>query len=159
MRENTCAFTGHRELGGDFDRALLERVVERLARSGMKTFLCGMARGFDLVAAEIVLKFKVKYGLSLVACIPYEGQADYFSSSDRERYENILKFCDEKRVFAEKYNRYCMFTRDRNMVENCYVMVCYLRKRSGGTYYTVNCAKKSGGKTIEVSTWMESKAE
>ena len=150
MRENTCAFTGHRELGGDFDRALLARVVERLARSGMKTFLCGMARGFDLVAAEIVLKFKVKYGLSLVACIPYEGQADYFSSSDRERYENILKFCDEKRVFAEKYNRYCMFTRDRYMAENCSVMVCYLRKSSGGTYYTVNCAKKRGVKIIEV---------
>ncbi len=150
MRENACAFTGHRELDGDFDVQLLERVVERLAKTGTVTFLCGMARGFDLIAAEVTLKFKLKYNLKLVACVPYEGQADYFSASDKERYENIMAHCDEKRVFAESYNRYCMFARDRYMAENCSVMVCYLRKTSGGTYYTVNCAKKLGVKVIEL---------
>ena len=94
MRENTCAFTGHRELFSDFDRELLERVTESLIRRGISTFLCGMARGFDLVAGETVLKLSGKYkNVRLIACIPYEGQADYFSSSDRERYENILSFC------------------------------------------------------------------
>lgn len=150
MRENACAFTGHRQLGGDFDRQLLERVTESLIRRGVNTFLCGMARGFDLAAAEIVLKLKAAYKIKLVACIPYEGQADYFSSSDRERYFNILEYCDEKKVFAKSYNRYCMFARDRYMVENCSVLVCYLRKNSGGTYYTVNCAKSAGVKIIEV---------
>lgn len=124
--------------------------MESLIKRGTDTFLCGMARGFDLAAAETVLKFKEKYGVKLVACIPYEGQDDYFSSSDRERYENILRYCDEKRVFAEKYNRYCMFTRDRYMADNSSVLVCYLRKNSGGTFYTVNYAKKTGLKVIEI---------
>ncbi len=150
MRDNACSFSGHRELDADFDRSLLERVVESLIKRGTDTFLCGMARGFDLAAAETVLKFKEKYGVKLVACIPYEGQADYFSSSDRERYENILRYCDEKRVFAEKYNRYCMFARDRYMADNSSVLVCYLRKNSGGTFYTVNYAKKTGLKVIEI---------
>ncbi len=150
MKENACAFSGHRELGDDFDRQLLERVVEGLARRGIKTFYCGMARGFDLAAAETVLKFKARYGLRLVACVPYDGQAEYFPFSDRERYADILSFCDEKRVFSEGYNRYCMFARDRYMADNSSVLVCYLRKKSGGTYYTLNYAKKLGLKIIEI---------
>ena len=151
LREKTCAFTGHRELFSDFDRELLERVTESLIRRGISTFLCGMARGFDLVAGETVLKLRGKYkNVRLIACIPYEGQADYFSSSDRERYENILSFCDEKRVFAAEYNRFCMFARDRYLVDNCSTLVCYLRKNKGGTYYTVNYAKRTGVKIIEI---------
>lgn len=150
LRENTCAFTGHRQLGEDFDRQLLERVITGLVKRGTDTFLCGMARGFDLAAAEIVLKLKAIYNVKLVACIPYEGQADYFSSSDRESYHNILQYCDEKIVFSKGYNRYCMFARDRYMAENCSVLVCYLRKSSGGTYYTVNYAKNLEVKIIEI---------
>ena len=148
-RMSSCAFTGHRELFADFDRLLLERVVSTLVRRGCTDFYCGMAKGFDLAAAEIVLKFK-KEGARLIACIPYAGQAEYFSAADKERYEQILLYCDEKKVFAEKYNRYCMHSRDRFMVENCDVLVCYLRKTSGGTFYTVNYAMSRGVKIIEL---------
>lgn len=145
-----CAFSGHRLLEDDFDRALLERVTEGLMKKGYRTFLCGMAKGFDLAAAEVVLKLKGVYGAELIACIPYRGQAEYFSSSDRERYENILKYCSRKIIFSEKYNRWCMHARDRYMAENCSALVCYLRKRSGGTFYTVNYGRRNGVKIIEI---------
>lgn len=150
MKENSCAFSGHRLLGDDFDRQLLERVTEGLMKRGVLTFYCGMAKGFDLAAAETVLKFRDRYGAKLVACIPYEGQPERFSSSDRERYLNILEYCDEKVVFSKNYNRCCMHARDRHMAENCGVLVCYLRKKSGGTFYTVNYARTLGVKIIEV---------
>ncbi len=133
-----CAFTGHRQLDGDFDISLLNRVVEGLIRRGTKKFLCGMARGFDLAAAETVLKYKKDYGVSLTACIPYAGQVDSMGRTARERYADILEYCDEKIIFSQGYNRLCMHARDRYMVENCEVLVCYLRKESGGTFYTVN---------------------
>ena len=150
MRENSCAFTGHRMLGDDFDPVLLERVVERLLKRGVDTFYCGMAKGFDLFAAEIVLKFKDRYGAKLICCIPYSGQADYFSAADKERYENILEYCERKIVFSEKYNRWCMHARDRFMAENSGTVVCYLRRSAGGTYYTVKYARSLGDKIIEI---------
>lgn len=53
-RLTTVAFTGHRTYGGQAAAALRATVGELYAR-GFRTFLCGMAMGFDLAAAEAVL--------------------------------------------------------------------------------------------------------
>ena len=143
LNESACAFTGHRLISGDFDLTLLDRVVERLIKRGINTFYCGMAKGFDLFAAEVALRFSGE-GAKLVACIPYEGQSSSFSPSDRERYDNILGYCSEIIVFSKEYNRYCMHSRDRFMVDCCGTVVCYLRKLKGGTHYTVNYARARG---------------
>lgn len=74
-----CAFTGHRFLTDDFDRELLKRVTENLAKNGVKKFLCGMAVGFDMESAKAVLEIKEKYGLALVACLPCAEQSANFS--------------------------------------------------------------------------------
>ena len=149
LNERACAFTGHRIVSYDFDLSLLKRVVGGLVKRGIDTFYCGMAKGFDLFAAEVALSFAGK-GVKLVACIPYEGQCGSFSASDRERYNNILGYCSERIVFSKEYNRYCMHSRDRFMVDCCGTVVCYLRKERGGTYYTVSYARARGRHTIEL---------
>ena len=53
-RLTTVAFTGHRTYDGQAAAALRATVGELYAR-GFRTFLCGMAMGFDLAAAEAVL--------------------------------------------------------------------------------------------------------
>lgn len=53
-RLTTVAFTGHRTYDGQAAAALRTTVGELYAR-GFRTFLCGMAVGFDLAAAEAVL--------------------------------------------------------------------------------------------------------
>lgn len=53
-RLTTVAFTGHRTYDGQAAAALRTTVGELYAR-GFRTFLCGMAMGFDLAAAEAVL--------------------------------------------------------------------------------------------------------
>lgn len=50
----TAAFTGHRTYDGEA-HAALRATVRRLYARGFRTFLCGMAVGFDLAAAEAVL--------------------------------------------------------------------------------------------------------
>ena len=87
---STCAFTGHRLLPEDFDKNLLEEKIEGLIQGGANEFLCGMAVGFDLLCAEIVLKLKRKHDLKLVACIPCESQSAYYSQADKIRYDKIL---------------------------------------------------------------------
>lgn len=146
-----CAFTGHRNIYAyDFDEHLLERVVLNLVKNGVRKFLCGMAIGFDMKAAQAVLSLKESYNLQLVACLPCANQSERFSAKNRNLYNEILSKCDEVLVFESSYTRGCMFTRNRYLVDNSDVLVCFLRKTSGGTYYTVNYARKTNKKIIEI---------
>lgn len=147
----TCAFTGHRNLiSYDFDNALLDRVVLDLIKTGTTNFLCGMARGFDLAAAESVIMYKRDYDVRLTACLPCANQTDSFSKANKQKYEAVLQHCDEVITLAPAYYRGCMLERDRYMVDNCDLVVCFLRENSGGTFYTVNYARKLGKKIIEL---------
>lgn len=151
MKE-TCAFTGHRVLGRDFDANLMDRVINNLIINGYRRFLCGMAAGFDMLAAESVLNYRRQSGfrIELVACIPCLSQSENYTSSALSRYMRILSECDEKIILSESYYSGCMQLRDRYLVDNSDVIVSYLRKKSGGTFYTVNYAKKCGKKLIEL---------
>lgn len=145
----TCAFTGHR-IVRDLDFGLLDRVILNLVKNGCNRFLCGMARGFDLAAAESVLALKPTYAVQLVACIPCEEQSQSFSRADGERYSRILSRCSEIIVLADEYYNGCMQVRDRFMVDNADVILSYLRQKSGGTYYTVGYARRLNKKIIEL---------
>lgn len=145
-----CSFSGHRVLDSSFDEGLLDRVILNLIKSGTRNFYCGMAMGFDLIAAEIVLRYKESYDIRLCACVPCEEQSKFYSIKDKGRYEKILCACDEKIVFSQEYVEGCMQERDRFMVDNSDVLVCYLRKNRGGTFYTVNYARKHDKKIIEL---------
>ena len=146
-----CAFTGHRNLvGTDFDEHLLERVVKDLAIKGYDRFLCGMAVGFDLKAAQAVLALKGLYDIRLVACLPCANQSERFSEKNKKLYNDILSRCDDIIIMEMEYRNGCMQQRDRYLVDNCDVLVSFLRKSSGGTYYTVNYAKSLNKKIIEL---------
>lgn len=146
---STCTFTGHRQLN-DLDYALMDRVILNLVKNGCNRFFCGMAKGFDLAAAESLIEIKRDYPAEIVACIPCERQSDGYTAADRARYDRILKNCSEIIVLSDNYYNGCMQVRDRFMVDNSDVVLCYLRKKSGGTYYTVNYASKLGKKIIEI---------
>ncbi len=146
----TCCFTGHRILT-DLDAALLDRVVTDLIKNGCGRFLCGMAKGFDIAAAESVIALKKVYpNVELIACVPCGEQSFNYSSSDRWRYNRIISFCSEVITLSESYYNGCMHVRDRFMVDNSDVVLSYLREKSGGTFYTVKYAESSGKKVIKL---------
>lgn len=145
-----CAFSGHRHSIKELDLNLLDRVILNLIKSGTENFYCGMAVGFDLAAAESVINFKNNYDVKLFACIPCEGQSDGYSEINKRRYDYILQQCDGEIILSDDYCRGCMLARDRFLVENCGVLVSFLRKEKGGTYYTVNYARQKNKKIIEL---------
>lgn len=149
--KKVCAFTGHRNLNsGGFDSALLDRVIVDLIKTGTTEFLCGMALGFDMQAAQCVLAVKKTYGVKLTACLPCGNQSEVFTAKNRELYEAVIDRCDEVIILSPYYYSGCMHERDRYMVDKSDVIVSYLRKKSGGTFYTVNYARKLGKKIIEL---------
>lgn len=142
------ALTGHRVLGRCFSRARLERALHGLIAEGADTFYCGMALGFDSLCCELLLRLREKIPVKIVACVPCADQASRYSPRAKAKYEALLSACDEKIVLHEKYENGCMFERNRCMVDNCDVLLAYLETERGGTYYTVNYAKKRGKRIV-----------
>ena len=138
-----CAFTGHRDLDDGFSKEKLQKIVLDLAEKGVKNFFCGMAKGFDLFAAEAVIKIKESYpDVKLISCVPFYGQEKAYSEEDKKRYVQILRNCDFKMTFADSYYKGCTLVRDKYMADNADVLVAYLKKKTGGTAYTVGYFEK-----------------
>ncbi len=75
MREETCCFTGHREIPrGAVKRLaeLLDEEIERLAAGGVRFFGAGGAEGFDTLAAQAVLRARARRPeLRLILVLPF----------------------------------------------------------------------------------------
>lgn len=82
----SVAFSGHRTYCGDAADALHRTVGELYAR-GFRTFLSGMAVGFDLAAAEAVLELRGRRPMCRWSPrFPSGDQEARFPQADRERF-------------------------------------------------------------------------
>ena len=61
----------------------------------------------------------------------------------KEKYDYFLSVADEVKLISKTYTKYCMFLRNKFMVDNASALVAYLREDRGGTKNTVEYAKKS----------------
>lgn len=150
IQPKSCAFTGHRVLEDDFSLRKLRQEIKKAVEKGVKVFYTGMAKGFDLIAAEEVLKIKKSYPeVKIEACIPCYEQEKNFFEEDKKRYAKILKNADKIVYVSEYYFNGCMQKRDRYMADRADMLITYCKKETGGTAYTVNYfQKKYKGKEI-----------
>ena len=148
--KTTCCFTGHRILPKDFSVDKLNEVINNVLISGYRTFLVGMAMGFDLKCVEVLLEKKREYNVDIIACIPCKNQDKFFKNSDKENYQEYLKKVDKIVCFGDEYVNGCMQIRNRYMVDNSSTLIAYLKYFKGGALYTVNYAKKQQKEIIYV---------
>ena len=141
LNPRTCvAFTGHRTYRGEACEVLF-RALEELCVRGFRTFLSGMAVGFDLAAAEAVLALRERCPeVRLVAAVPFPGQARHFPHKERARYERVLAAADETEVLAPAYHRGCYARRNDFLVDHAQILVAWYDGSPGGTRYTVGRA-------------------
>lgn len=145
IKEKAVAFTGHRELYKGFNKQSLYKKIEEYILDGKDTFLIGMAVGFDTVCFQTVEKLKERYEeLKIIACVPCENQQKNFSFSQKFEYERMLKKADQVIYVSKTYTPYCMQKRNMFMVDNCSVLLAYLKRDTGGTANTVRYAKTKG---------------
>ena len=145
----TCCFSGHRILKKDFNVLKLIEIVDKLIINGFRTFLVGMAWGFDLKVFEILLTKKNK-NIDIIACVPCKEQNAYFKKEEKEKYNEFLKKADKIVYVSNEYYDGCMQKRNRYMVDNSSILVAYLYSNMGGTKNTVSYAEKKGINIIYV---------
>ena len=155
MKSQTCFFTGHRNLPADdiykIRRALKQAVIN-LIENGTIYFGCGGARGFDLLAALIILELKEKYPeIRLIMVYPCRNQTQYWKDTDKKLYDDIRDRCDKCVWIADEYNDECIQKRNRHLANNSSVCICYLTDKYSGTQFTVKYAEKKGVKIINIS--------
>ena len=145
-----CAFTGNRNIGKDFSAGLMLTHIETVIKKGVTVFYSGVARGFDLLAAEAILMFKGKYPqIKLIACVPHIGQEQWYTEEEKARYYSVLKRADEVITLSKTYYNGCMQKRNVYMVDRSDVIIAYNREEKGGTVNTLSyCNKKYPEKEI-----------
>lgn len=160
-KNSLACFTGHRPVKSGFRfepdepetailTALLDETIVRLClQENIRGFLCGMARGFDLLAGSRVLLLRSQGILpketALIAVMPFVHQTEEW------REERWLT--DHARILQQtQLNLTCTVNfvpsayRDRNrfMVENSRCVVAYWNHKTGrsGTAMTVHMAQR-----------------
>ena len=156
MNETTCCFTGHRNISKynlEKLKVELENAIEQLISYGVINFEAGGALGFDTIAALTVLKVKEKIPqIKLILVLPCINQADKWNESDVETYEYIKSQVDECIYTSEDYSKGCMLKRNRYMVDHAeYVISAWDGRKAGGTYATLNYARKLNRKIINLN--------
>lgn len=155
-----CCFTGHRPQklpwGYDEDDERCKKVKERvyfecekLIENGVSHFITGMALGFDMICAEIVLDLKKKYPfIKLYGAIPCSTQCEKWSKTYINRYENILKQLEDFRCKFVTYTPYCMQERNTFMVDHSSTIIALYKDWLGGTKNTIDYALSKNKKVI-----------
>ena len=156
-RDNTCCFTGHRDISNVLYKDIIDRLeilVMRLIKNGYKYFACGGALGFDTVAATYIISLKNRgFDVKLVLMLPCTDQTAKWSRDDVAIYNHIMDLADEViYVSNSTYYAGCMQKRNRALVDASKACICFLSEYgSSGTRQTVDYAIKCGLKIANVA--------
>ncbi len=162
LNSKICCFTGHRpqKLAWRFNendercikmRLQTKQEIEKAILRGYDTFLCGLALGFDIICAELVLELKSKYPyIKLFGAIPCRNQSERWSMAKKERYNKVLLKLNGSRCIYDKYTEGCMQERNQYMINNSSLVIALYNGLGGGTKSTLDYAKSLGKEVIVV---------
>lgn len=145
MEEKACCVTGHREIPSQqlpYVEQRLRQAVQTAIADGYTRFLSGFANGADLMFAAVVAEAKSQHSeLLLEAAIPYAGR---LKTKDKQVH-TLLQACDNIKIVCELYTPSCFLQRNRYMVaQSQRVIAVYDGRNHGGTWYTMQYARKLG---------------
>lgn len=156
-RELSVSFTGHRadKLPWGYDeedpaclqlKSKLEAEIKRAYDQGARYFISGMADGFDLYAAEAVLKLSHKLKeMKLIAVFPY-------GRGDTARKRRCARRAYAVISLHEEFTRTCFMERNAFLVKHSSRIICgYSGNASSGTGSTIRMAVREGLDTVILS--------
>lgn len=126
-------------------QADITRTIGLSVQAGYMRFLSGMARGFDLVCATILLEMKktspIYADIELVAVLPFAGHG--FKGRWGAIHDLALAGADKIITLPSQPNRQAYLERNRYMVEQSSRLICYYDGQPGGTAHTYHYAGRN----------------
>ena len=121
LRQHRCCVTGHRPEKLTISERRLTQLLEAEIRiaidNGFTTYITGMAKGVDLIAAEIVLRLRARDArLKLVCALPYPGFGLHWGGGWTERLQSVLAQADLERTICPGFSYAAYQVRNEWMV-------------------------------------------
>jgi len=157
-KRTTLCFTGQRPKSlptNELDKKMSEKYVYIIKKlneliiesieNGYTYFISGLAQGIDLLASELVLSLKQYYPFLVLECaIPFLNQFSEYSPSEKERYFNIIRNADFVTLVSKEHSSTVYMRRNKYMVDKSSKVLAVWNGNKGGTYNTLEYAKKKG---------------
>lgn len=126
--------------------------ILRYINKGYCYFGSGGALGFDLLAAQTILELRQQYPhIKLIMVLPCKTQTKFWMQDDIEAHNHILISADKVVHVSKDYTKNCMYKRNRYLVSNSSLCICYLTNQASGTAYTVRYAQKLNLNIINIA--------
>ena len=150
--QTSVCFSGHRpqklyaliKEGGispDDLRVKIRCEIMKAISGGYKSFICGMAHGFDLICGCLVAEIKAEVnfrGIHLVAAMPFPEHG--FASPWRVPHQLVLSNADRVDIVCPAFSKKAYLERNQFMVDRSSLLICYFDGLPGGTEHTVRYA-------------------
>lgn len=149
LRKHRCCFTGHRpEKLAIPERQmakLLEMEIQKAIDKQFTTFISGMARGADIVAAEIVLRLRAQdERLKLICALPHPGFGLHWGGGWTDRFQSVLAQADLARTICPSFSYASYQARNKWMCRHAGLVIAVFNGERGGTKNTLDYAQKIG---------------
>lgn len=149
LRKHRCCFTGHRpdklKIPEERLSALLESEIRNAVNNGFTTYITGMAKGTDLVAAEIVLRLREQdKRLKLICALPHPGFGLHWGGGWTERFQRVLAQADLERTICSSFSYASYQARNEWMVRHSGLVIAVFNGERGGTKNTLDYASAVG---------------
>jgi len=157
-RQQTACFTGHRQMREPIAEveSRLTKVVEDLIQTGYLYFGAGGARGFDALAAEVVLKLKKQYEkIHLILVLPFDKQYEHernWTQAEIGQYCRLKAQASKVVILSSEYSSGIYYRRNRHLVDNSSICIAYMTRGNSGTSYTVNYATEKRLQVVNIAT-------
>ena len=145
LNKKVCCISGKRDIPPESEerirKELFEKIIDAI-NNGYNVFICGFARGTDVMAAEIIIDFKKQLGNA--ADIKLDAYLPYDKMQNNKKIKEILKECDYITSCSPYYHRGCFLVRDKIMADNADMLIAVTdEEETGGTGYTIRCSEKN----------------
>ena len=144
------ALFGHRDLGAHLtvEEGLFIILRDLLQIMPYVEIYVGRNGEFDVFSASVIKRVQNRYGkesVGLSLILPYYQK-------DIEHYEKYYDSVIIPECVQKTYPKGAITKRNRWMVEECDLIVCYVERERGGAYCALKYAKKLGKKIINLAT-------
>ncbi len=130
----------------------LSKTLIELIENGCTVFYCGMAEGFDIIAAECILSLKRKYkNIRLIAVLPFLEHSFSVKAQWKNRYNKVLSKSDEVVYPTTEYHVSAFQIRNIYMVDHSDAVITWYDGQKGGTRNTLKYATSKNKNIININ--------
>lgn len=144
-----CSFFGHKDVFCDLKKEIIAAVEVAINEYGINTFYVGDRGEFDRQAAGVVRSMKSKYpNIKLILVLPYfTNKLNEYKEIYESEYDEI--WIPEQ--LMDIHPKGAITLRNRIMVNNSELIICYIKRDYGGAQATIKYTKKQNKKIININ--------